>query len=96
MEERLKFSLDLLKQHLATMTETEKNEMREYFKDDRPKGWLSIEDHLPMMLAKDIMNGCSKYKVRYSDGKEWITYVSDHNTWYYNAKDVGITHWFNE
>jgi hypothetical protein len=29
MEERLKFSLDLLKQHLATMTETEKNEMRE-------------------------------------------------------------------
>ena len=30
----------------------------------RPKGWLSIEDYLPMMLAMDIMIGGTEYKVR--------------------------------
>ena len=49
-----------------------------------------------MMLAMDIMIGGTEYKVRYYDGTEGITMVSDHNTWYYYAKEVGITHWWNE
>lgn len=96
MEERFQKSIDALKHHLANMTEEEKAEMKEHFRDKRPKGWLSIEEHLPMMFAKDIMKGCSKFKVRYADGKEGFTYVADHNTWYYRAKDEGITHWFNK
>ncbi len=64
--------------------------------DTRPKGWLSIEDYLPMMLAIDIFSGGTEYKVRYEDGKEGTSTVGDHNAWYYYAKDSGITHWLNE
>ena len=86
--------LDKLREALANMSQ---EEMDKHFpKDTRPKGWLSIEDHLPMMLAMDIMVGGSEYKVRYEDGTEGTTMVSDHNTWYYYAKETGITHWLNE
>lgn len=78
------------------MTEEEKAEMREHFRDKRPKGWLSIEEHLPMMYAKDIMQGYSEFKIKYADGKEGVARVSDHNIWYYHAKEAGVTHWFNE
>jgi len=83
-----------LRGHLKKMTQ---EEIDEFFpKDTRPKGWLSIEEHLPMMMALDIMKGFTEYKVKYGDGKEDITCVSDHNTWYYYAKEMGITHWWNE
>lgn len=85
-----------LREHLESLTDEEINQIVEDFRDKRPKGWLSIEDHLPMMDAIDIMNGGSKYKVRYKDGNEGTTMVGDHNTWYYYAKEVGITHWLNE
>lgn len=72
-------------------------ELEKYFpKDTKPKGWISIEDHLPMMLVIDIMKGYSEYRVKYQDGHEDITYVTDHNIWYYRAKDEGITHWYND
>lgn len=72
-------------------------EMEKYFpKDTKPKGWISIEEHLPIMLAMDIMQGCSEYKVKFADGTEGMTCVADHNTWYYRVKDAGITHWWNE
>ncbi len=61
-----------------------------------PKGWVSIEAHLPMWMALDVVQGYSSYKVRYADGSEGMTKVSDHSTWYYLAKEKGITHWFNE
>ena len=96
MEERFQKSIDSLKHHLENMTEEEKAEMKEHFRDKRPKGWLSIEEYLPMMLAQDIMNGYSIFKVRYADGKEGNTYVTDQNTWYYMAKVEGITHWLNK
>jgi len=89
-----KKSLRLLRKALKEMTpeETEK-----YFpKDTRPKGWLSIEDYLPMWMADDAAKGYSEYRVRLSDGTERTTRVADHNTWYYEAKYNGITHWLNK
>ena len=64
--------------------------------DTRPKGWLSIEEYLPMMYAKDMRQGYSLYKVKDKDGNEFTSGVADHNTWYYRAKENGITHWWNE
>lgn len=81
---------------LKNMSKEELDALKERFKDKRPKGWLSIEDHLPVMLAKDIMQGYSVFKVRDKSGKEFDTHVTDHNIWYYHAKDAGITHWLNK
>jgi len=88
--------VEKLKEILDNMTPEEIEETREFFRDDTPKGWLSIEDHLPQFLAKDIMQGYSIYKVRYADGHEDETCVSDHNMWYYLAKDEGVVEWFND
>jgi hypothetical protein len=62
----------------------------------KPKGWLSIEEYLPMFMAIDITNGYSIYRVKYSDGTIGESRVVDHNIWYYDAKEAGITHWYNE
>lgn len=85
-------------EYLDNMTEEEVEEMRaKYFPPDtRPKGWISIEDSLPQMMAMDIFQGGTMYKVKYADGEENFSMVSDHNTWYYMAKEEGITHWWNE
>jgi hypothetical protein len=88
--------IKVLRKHLENMTEEQKEEMREHFRDKRPKGWLSIEGHLPMMFAGDIMQGYSIFKVRDKTGKEFDSAVSDHHIWYYRAKDEGVTHWLNE
>jgi hypothetical protein len=78
---------------LANMTQ---EEIDKYFPPDtRPKGWLSIEEYLPMMYAIDIMQGYTLYKVKDKDGNEFESTVSDHNVWYYMAKEAGITHWWN-
>lgn len=72
-------------------------EIEEYFPSDkRPKGWLSIDEYLPMMYAVDIMQGYSVFKVKDINGNEFESKVSDHNTWYYFAKENEITHWLNE
>lgn len=88
--------LDKLQEYLDSLSESDKEDLRNYFADKRPKGWLSIDEHLPMMLAGDISRGYSVFKVRYSDGAEGITKVADHAVWFYDAKEAGITHWFNE
>lgn len=78
---------------LANMTQ---EEIDKYFPPDtRPKGWLSIEEYLPMMNAIDIMQGYTLYKVKDKDDNEFESAVSDHNVWYYMAKEAGITHWWN-
>ena len=51
--------LDKFKNYLGNLSEKEKDELREYFSDKRPKGWLDIEEYLPMMFAKDIAQGYS-------------------------------------
>ena len=82
-----------LDEALANMTQ---EEIDKYFPPDtRPKGWLSIEEYLPMMKAIDVMQGYSIYKVKNKEGNEFETAVSDHHVWYYMAKEVGITHWWN-
>lgn len=87
-------NFDKLRKKLASIPQ---EKIEKYLpKDERPKGWLSIEEYLPMMMAKDIMIGGTEYKVRYEDGTEGYSVISDHNTWYYYAKEIGITHWFNE
>jgi hypothetical protein len=97
MEEEKENWVDALRKHLDSLSQEEIEEIREkYFKDKRPKGWLSIEEHLPMMFAVDIMQGYSVFKVRDKYGNEFETRVADHNTWYYHAKEIGITEWFNE
>ncbi len=78
------------------MSEKDKQELRDFFKDETPKGWLSIEEHLPKFIAKDIMQGYSIYTVKDKDGNEFESPVSDHRAWYYRAKEDGITHWFNK
>jgi len=92
-------SLDLgslrkrLKKALNNLT---KEDIEKYFpKDTKPKGWLSIEEHLPMMYAEDIMQGFSVFRVKDKNENEFQSAVSDHNTWYYAAKEEGITHWYH-
>ena len=71
-------------------------EIAKYFPPDtRPKEWVSIEEHLPMMLAIDYFKGGTSYKVKDKEGNEFYTSVMDHNVWYYMAKEVGVTHWWN-
>ncbi len=83
-----------IKESLDNLTEEEINE---YFPPDtRPKGWLSIEEYLPKMYAIDIIQGYTLYKVKDKEGNEFESGVSDHNMWYYFAKEEGITHWWNE
>lgn len=60
-----------------------------------PDGWVDIEEHLPMMRAIDISEGYTLFLVKDKDGNEFESPVSDHNTWYYAAKEQGITHWKN-
>lgn len=81
---------------LDEMTEEEKERMRNHFRDDTPKGWLSIDEHLPMMLIDDLVQGYSVFKVRDKDGNEFETHVTDHHIWYHHAKDAGVTHWLND
>ena len=90
---------DKLREYLDSKTPEElQKEWDEIFKDEPkvPKGWVSIEDHLPKMYVMDIIQGATKYRVKYKDGKEGDSYVSDHGIWYHLAKDAGITHWFND
>jgi hypothetical protein len=68
-----------LKELLDNISEEETAEMKEFFRDKKPKGWLNIEEYLPKMY-----------------GKEFESPLSDHNVWYYEAKKLGITHWFND
>ena len=78
MEQEKPDWVDSLKKHLNSLSKEEIKDIREkYFKDDRPKGWVSIEQHLPMMFAVDIMQGYSVFKVRDKDGNEFETKVAE-------------------
>lgn len=96
-EDNAKNLADKVREHFDSMSEDEVEEIRQkYFTDKRPKGWVDIEHHLPMMFAIDILQGYSVFKVRDVYGNEFEEKVSDHNSWYYHAKEIGITHWLNE
>lgn len=83
-----------LEEALNSMTE---EDWQKYFpKDNRPKGWLSIEDHLPYCDALDYFSGGTVIKVRNTSGEEFESKVIDHNIWYYRMKELGVTHWYNK
>jgi len=58
--------------------------------------WISIERELPRCLAKDLFNGGTEIKVKHPVKGDAISYVLDHNTWFYRMKDQGFTHWWKE
>lgn len=68
-------ALDLEELNKA-LSELTPQDIAKYFPPDtRPKGWLSIEEHLPMMYAIDIQQGYSVFKVRDKHGNEFETHV---------------------
>lgn len=61
-----------------------------------PKGWVSIEEHLPSCYVEDfITKGYTDIKVRNVQGEEFDTCVSDSLIWYYSVKEAGAVEWFN-
>lgn len=72
-------------------------DIEKYFPEDKtPKGWVSIEDHLPMCTVGDFVGkGYTEYSVKNAAGVQGFSEVCDHSVWYYNAKEMGITHWWN-
>jgi len=54
--------------------------------------WISIENDLPKMWAKDLHTG-TEIEVRDAKGNVGESVVGDHGPWYYMAKENGITHW---
>ena len=81
------------------LTEDEKEKLKEkYFpkESNTPKGWVSIDERLPMLKAVDLFEGGTEYKILFEDGVESYSRVADPNTWYYLAKETGITHWYNK
>lgn len=89
-------SLLLAKRSIEEMTNEElDNLMKEFDEPEVPKGWISIEDHLPQWMAEDVIKGYTEYKVKGNVG-EMTSKVTDHQMFYYYAKEVGITHWWNE
>lgn len=88
---------DMNKKLDDALSKLTKEEIEMYFSDNTPKGWVSIEDDLPQCLAMDfITKGYSVCRVKDNNGNEFDSHVTDHNVWYYEAKDAGITHWWNE
>jgi hypothetical protein len=87
------YKIDSWKEAIRNMTPEDKEKF--FPEDTTPKGWVSIEEHLPTWMASDIMEGGTMYKVKYKDGAYGGSFVSDHNIWYYMAKEQGITHWWN-
>ena len=65
---------------------------------EKPKGWISIEDELPMVYALDYFKkGFTEFKVKDNAGKEFTSRVCDGNTWLYEvAKPLNITHWYRD
>jgi len=93
----MSINLDALRQHLESLTEEEKTELAKMLQGEEiPKGWVSIEEHLPKWKAADLAQGYSNYQVKDAEGNEFWTSVSDHGAWYYYAKERGFTHWLND
>lgn len=98
-EETLKNSIKSINAYFESLTEEDIKRLKEkYFPDsDIPKGcWINIEDHLPFMRIADMEKGYTEYLIKFEDGTEGSSKVSDHNVWYYEAKEAGVTHWFNK
>lgn len=59
--------------------------------------WVSIEDELPMMSVFDfVQRGFRIVKCKFIDGSEQDCGVADHHTWYFDAKNIEVTHWWKD
>lgn len=94
LNERAEKFGELLKDNPLSQEDIEK-----YFPpDNTPKGWVSIEDHLPAVTVDDFLNNDAIVRivlVKDKNGNEFRTQVGDHNVWYYIAREAGVTHWWN-
>ena len=91
-------AIENLDQFLRNMTEEERENFFPKI-EPLPEGWISIEDHLPMVTCGDIINNgipAKSVKVKDGQGNESESTVGDHHVWYYIMKENGITHWYNE
>lgn len=57
--------------------------------------WISIEEKLPKWLGRDVLQGYSEYIVKSKNDTVFLSRVSDHDTWKFDVKELGITHWLN-
>ena len=67
------------------LTEDEKEKLKEkYFpkESNTPKGWVSIDESLPMSKAVDLFEGGTEYKILFEDGVEAYSRVADPNPCY--------------
>lgn len=92
--------MDKLKELIEKITPEEIEAWNKEYEKKNPRrklpiGWIDIEEHLPYMLAIDFQTGTS-YKVKLKDGSERYSTVGDHNVWYYQAKEHGVTHWWHD
>jgi hypothetical protein len=55
--------------------------------------WIDIEKELPKWMSRDIGQGYTGVEVLDDHGETWIDGVTDHQTWYYLMKELGVTHW---
>ena len=91
---KIEKALEAIKKRISNLS---KEEIEKFFpKSTLPKGWLSIEEYLPSMRGSDITQGYSIFKVKDKNGNVFESQVSDHDTWYYIAKENDITHWLNQ
>jgi hypothetical protein len=98
MEDQMERSLAAFKKRMDEMSPEEFKKLEEecFPEDKTPKGWVSIEDQLPGWMMDDVEQGYSVYKVKNAAGEEFESRVTDHDAWYYRAKEAGITHWWND
>lgn len=97
----LKKSLELLDEYLSQNSPEELQKLMDEISgpDSNLKGWVDIEEELPMVTCGDVLenNALVKFvKVKNTKEEEWESQVGDHNTWYYHAKEAGITHWWKD
>lgn len=101
LPEHLQRSLDSLDKFLKEVPKEELDALiaKHCPPDNTPKGWVSIEEALPMVTCDDFLNNDAMVKiikVKDKNGEEFESQVGDHHIWYYRAKDAGITHWWND
>jgi hypothetical protein len=94
-------SEDIFKKITDSITDEQREKFWKDWEENRwdkdlKTGWISIEDCLPRMSAMDLLNGGTRCKVKTKDGEEFDTRVGDHQGWYYEVKEIGVTHWWYE
>lgn len=57
--------------------------------------WISIEDELPMSRISDLQDhGFRIVRCKFTDENIRECGVGDHHSWYFDAKKIGVTHWW--